>query len=905
MSTPAIPGYTFDACRGKGSFGAVWEARWNGEIECAVKVLIPGTWHSIYLGWCLDRLRREGERNDFVRVHSYCLTSGPAHVGMALLPEGTLSLEQLSGRLSAREAWVLLDSLAASLAWLHGEGIVHTGLSGRNVFVSGGPSGEPEVLVSDVGQGWLSGAAAGRLHGQAGFIAPEHWREATRLLQEGRAQGRDVYAFGVLAWRFLTGAWPRGGKVFEAILESRAEPLHLQPEAFAEWLEKQPLAPWPAEGSEAEAARRRIVEQCLSLDPGLRFHDMKEVSAALAGCPLPETPVSPAEAQPAIVQESPSLGTPGGALETVTTTDAFTGDKPLIPRRRRFALPLPGLSRRLRESRGEEHPEPARPRAVALVAGAFGLLALAGVTAYAFKERATRRQAESDLRSVRSSLDEVSVRVPRVETEASMARAEARTARAEQAAATLRDSVELISRVLATEPVEDGDLPAWRTAVRAVAAHSTAILENAPPDPAGMEARWQLARLHAALGEETAALPGLEKLLRDLEAAAMAAAGDFPPELIRLTGRVEWLTGSILTSQRRVEDALPHLRKASDSFKLWVERHPEDTESVRSYARNLYLEGRALSERGQLEGARSALMNIESLIGRPEDENLRPDDRFLVADSQIEMGRIDVLEAGPAMAADAAAKENAARLFSSAFARYSDGINLLVVYDKLNPRSVPCRTRLGQGFFELGRLLVRMDDPRNASKAFVQGVGVLTELQKEQPENPSYTTSLAAMYNEAAQLALISMPGAEGAKKALQYQESSVTFLKQLDPGAVPDNSIRLLLAASTVLNGELHQSAGDAPRAFARYTEAIDLTAGLLAESTLSDRERREGRRLSARAWTGAARFHEGAGHRDDSVAALNKAWEDWEASPVEDPSDQKNMAWVREKLDKLKPGP
>src|SRR4029079_18390123 len=131
---------------------------------------------------------------------------------------------------------------------------------------------------------------------------------------------------------------------------------------------------------------------------------------------------------------------------------------------------------------------------------------------------------------------------------------------------------------------------------------------------------------------------------------------------------------------------------------------------------------------------------------------------------------------------------------------------------------------------------------------------------------------------------------------------SSVEFLTLLNSTTTLDNGIRLLLASSTVLNGELLLAAGNSKESLKRQTEAITLTTELLSENSLTEKERRECRRISARAWTGTARLHEHAGHRDDTVAALTKAYADWEFSPVEDPSDLKEMAWVKDKLSKVK---
>lgn len=891
MSTPAISGYTFDSCLGTGACGAVWKALWSDEFECAVKVLTPGTFHPHYLSWCLERLRREGEHPGLVRVYSYDLTNEPPHLSMTRMPEGTMTLEQLAGRLPAREAWTLLDSLAGTLSWLHREGIVHTGLSTGNVFVASGPGGEPAVLVSDVGQGWLTDQPVNRLHRQMAFIGPEHWRAATRLLQEGRSQPRDVYAFGVVAWRLLTGSWPRGVKVFDAILSSLGEDLNLQPGPFADWLEKEPASEWPAEAaSEAETARRKIVEQCLSFDPAIRFADMKAAMEALAQCELPP----PAVATPV---DSIAIEVPEG--EKVDTGDAFDADKP-APGRRRFSLKLPKLSLRLQHSRMDAGPL-WRKILIPATAG-FGILAAAGAGAYAFKERSSRITVASDLRAAIAARDELSTRLPRAETDAANARSEAEAARAEQAAAARHSSVEMVIKVLATQPVEDSEMHGWRTAVQAVADLCSPVLESAPSDASGMEARWQLARLKAALNQEDAALSVLEKLSRDLEAAAIEAAGNFPLELTRLTGRVESLTGRILTSAQRTEDASPHLRKASDSLEKWVAANASDTESARTFAQNLLLEARGLASRGQPDQARGALMKIEALVAKPEEASFRAEDCFLLADAQFELGKLDALQVTAPPVVEPG-KTPEVTPFDPAISRHMDGLKLLLDYDNKNKKSVPCRNRMAGGYFEMGRLLARGGNSRDASVAFGESVKLYTELMREQPENTGFTLELATVYNEAAQLIRATQSGTDGIKEALVYQNFSVTFLRNLNEANPLDNKIRKLLAASLVLNGELLDASGETGKALERHNEAVALTGELLSDNTLAETDRRECRRISARGWTGAAGLHERAGRRDDTVSALTKAYADWEFSPVEDPSDQKKMAWVKDKLNKLKP--
>jgi serine/threonine protein kinase/tetratricopeptide (TPR) repeat protein len=894
MTSPAISGYNFETCRGSGAFGTVWKALWNNEFECAVKVLNPGTWHPQYLSWCLERLRREGARPGLVRIYSYDLANEPPHLSMAHLPEGTLTLEQLSGRLPAREAWALLDSLAETLSWLHSEGIVHTGLSSGNVFVGGGAQGEPVLLLGDVGQGWLTDVPVQRLHGQMAFIAPEQWRAATKLLQEGRAQQRDVYAFGVVAWRLLTGTWPRGAKVFDAITASQNEELNIQSGPFADWLENEPLADWPEPAVSAEeSARCKLVERCLSFDTTKRFPDMKAVQEALGAIALP--PPSTATSSECPAPDSADANADG----KVDSADAFVSDNSL-PRRGGFRIPFFRLRSQPRPDSGEQAASPAR--GVWRLAAGIAILGAAVAAAWGVNERDKRITLGKERDALLRSNEELSSRLPRVEGAAAAAEATARAARAEQAAAARHDGVELIRKVLSTRPVEDSELAPWRLAVRAVADQYHALLDGAPADAVGMEARWQLARLKSSLGDSDGALPVLEKLSRDLEAAAIAAGTDFPAELIRLTGRVSALTGQILTSQNRTDDALPCLRRASDSLEKWLATNAEDHETARTLAHNLLLEGRTLAARGQSEQARSALMKVESLVREEDDPAFKPEDYLLLADAQMETGRLDTAQAGKPPADDGA-KETAARLLESAAARYVDAINTLLKYDAGDKRSVACRNRLTRCYFEMGRVLVRSNSGRDASIAFAESVKVYTELVNEFPEKDTYKFELAAAYNEAAQLIYSTDHTVDGARRALELQDFSVRFMEKLNDANPLDNAVRLQLAASFTLNGELLQGKGESVAALKRHNETLTFIGQLLEENTLSEKERREARRITARAWTATAGLHEKAGRRDATVEALTKAMTEWESSPVEDPYDQKMMTWVQTKLNALKP--
>ncbi len=117
------------------------------------------------------------------------------------------------------------------------------------------------------------------------------------------------------------------------------------------------------------------------------------------------------------------------------------------------------------------------------------------------------------------------------------------------------------------------------------------------------------------------------------------------------------------------------------------------------------------------------------------------------------------------------------------------------------------------------------------------------------------------------------------------------------------NNTFRRHLAAALVLNGEIQETAGESKAALDRHTEGLALLDELLAESSLGESDRRECRRLSARAWTAMGGMQEKAGRKEEAIASLNKALEAWSGFAGDDPAADQIVASTRERLRKLKP--
>lgn len=107
---------------------------------------------------------------------------------------------------SQRQLLSLLEPLCDTLERAHSIGIVHRDIKPANIFLT--PNTAPGVRLLDFGLSRMKSAApltaVGMVMGSPSYIAPETWRGNSAAL-DGRA---DLFALGVIAFRWLTGKLP-------------------------------------------------------------------------------------------------------------------------------------------------------------------------------------------------------------------------------------------------------------------------------------------------------------------------------------------------------------------------------------------------------------------------------------------------------------------------------------------------------------------------------------------------------------------------------------------------------------------------------------------------------------------------------------------------------------------------
>jgi serine/threonine-protein kinase len=159
-----------------------------------------------------ERFRREAQavaaltHPGICTLYSYGETAGRPFMVLEYLPGGSLEDRLTSGRvISDAEIGQIATEVAAGLAHAHARGVVHRDLKPANIlFDALGHAKIADFGIARVGQ--ASGLTeAGTVFGTAAYISPE------QAAGEQATPASDVYAFGVILFRMLTGRLPFEG----------------------------------------------------------------------------------------------------------------------------------------------------------------------------------------------------------------------------------------------------------------------------------------------------------------------------------------------------------------------------------------------------------------------------------------------------------------------------------------------------------------------------------------------------------------------------------------------------------------------------------------------------------------------------------------------------------------------
>ena len=195
----------------------------------------------------------------------------------------TIAIRSLQDRLDSypkTDAWPVVEQLARALGEMHQRKIAHGNLKPGNIFFHEDDS----LCLADFAMGQMPGVSMLPFTDALLYAPPEQLREPNGYL-EGKGYAWDNYAFAVIAFRLLTGKFPRCEATFHQVAPKPGEGHVTGVEAdlikMAERLEHRELEGWSGEASDAmERKRRGIIRKCLSLNPEERYSDMNEVLRA-------------------------------------------------------------------------------------------------------------------------------------------------------------------------------------------------------------------------------------------------------------------------------------------------------------------------------------------------------------------------------------------------------------------------------------------------------------------------------------------------------------------------------------------------------------------------------------------------------------------------------------------------
>ncbi|TDU71031.1 serine/threonine protein kinase [Prosthecobacter fusiformis] len=291
MSLPDIAGHELQDLIGSGSCGAVYRASAGGKA-CAVKVFSSMAINRKALATALGALQQMPHHRGVLPVENFNFDRSPYYTAMPLVgvmmkdAQGrrlwqTPTLESLCTQPNPEQAWNYIYQLSDALSWLHRHGIPHGNLRPCNVLLE--DDAEASIRLTDMAQGWVGGIHHLDLTDHFVHLCPDQ-AENPEGVFAGYGASWDVYSFGVLAYRLLTGQLPRGARAWVeqvASVQKKASSglaYGIDSAALVAAVRAQPKITWPDEPqSKWDERRRNIIERALDLNSAARWTDMREV----------------------------------------------------------------------------------------------------------------------------------------------------------------------------------------------------------------------------------------------------------------------------------------------------------------------------------------------------------------------------------------------------------------------------------------------------------------------------------------------------------------------------------------------------------------------------------------------------------------------------------------------------
>jgi serine/threonine protein kinase len=213
--TAQLPGFRIERKVGEGSLGIVYAAhdeKLNRPV--AIKVLRRQAQQEVRAR-LLDEARKAAALADpaIVTIFSVLDENEPPAIVMELV-EG-FPLDRFAAELSFQQKAGLLREIARALAVAHAHGVVHRDLKPDNILV--GPDLRPRILDFGLALSLAEGERQG-----PGFEGTPLYASPEQVQGKPVASSSDVFSFGSLMFKVLTGRPPFTGETVGEVLEAIA-----------------------------------------------------------------------------------------------------------------------------------------------------------------------------------------------------------------------------------------------------------------------------------------------------------------------------------------------------------------------------------------------------------------------------------------------------------------------------------------------------------------------------------------------------------------------------------------------------------------------------------------------------------------------------------------------------------
>ena len=287
MSLPEVEGLKTLGVIGWGECGQVYAAcDGQGNLK-TVKVFESLAINRNILSKSVARLREGGWPEGVAELESSAMSARPAYWVAPFFGEQEgegesakwhpRSLQHELDFKYGESRWEMVKELAGALGGMHARRVAHGNLKPGNVFFTA----QGELRLVDWALGNMPGISSINYTDALLYQSPEQLNDPSGLHDEA-GYGWDVFAFGVLSYRLLTGSFPRCTETFSSVIpipgETRRDEIRADASRVAESLLGRPEVSWPEPAESPLGQRQRdLLERCLRLDPKDRPVSMVEV----------------------------------------------------------------------------------------------------------------------------------------------------------------------------------------------------------------------------------------------------------------------------------------------------------------------------------------------------------------------------------------------------------------------------------------------------------------------------------------------------------------------------------------------------------------------------------------------------------------------------------------------------